>query len=346
MVVAGIDCQIPSKKISNEDIIELVKYHSKASFSGKLSDLEILVNKFLVLTGIESRYWRNDEKPIDLLVTCVENALKMSGINRNEIDIVIYSSIDRGYIEPSNASLLCKVLGIGNSRNFDIVDACMGWASALEVASSFLNSSKTINTILIVNAEFPMDREGVILPVNFTISDKKELRWKSASYTLGEGASACVLRKSSFTTQFEFIEDPENAELCTIPLPNFEKYSAKMGRFHELPFTFSAHSTSLVQNGMRPAITVLKKLLEKIDHKPKIIFPHSVSNKIIKQACCEAGIKSLVHSTFSTLGNIATVSVPSAINDAITKKLIKKDQKAVVWIASAGMKYTAFDIHL
>ncbi|HEY6974974.1 MAG TPA: hypothetical protein VH396_01725 [Chitinophagaceae bacterium] len=349
MRLTGIDCQIPSRQIFNEDIVELVKCYSEAHYNHKLTELETLIKKFLCRTGIESRFWRaKKEKPIDLIKTSVDNSLKMANIDTRDIDLVIYSSIDRGFIEPANASFICKALGLNNVRSFDIVDACMGWATAVQVANSLLESSSSINSVLIINAEFPMDNKGSVLPDNFTICDNKELRWKSASFTLGEAASACVFQKdTSANCKFEFIENPQNADLCKISLENFEKYIAGPQEKCSFPnLNFFANSSSLLQNGMDPAISVLRTLMDKLNYNPKIIFPHSVSVKIIKDASMSAGVQSLIYSTFSKLGNLATASVPGSIKQALSEKLIQKNERAIAWIASAGMKFSAFEIQL
>src|SRR6185295_19133944 len=184
MKLTGIDCQIPSRRICNEDIIELVRHYSAPqNNSDQLKELEVLAGKLLVKTGINSRYWRTkNEKPIDLIVQSVENALRMSNLQKHDIDLVIYSGIDRGFAEPANASFICKALGLYHVRNFDVVDACMGWATAVQLADSFLQNPSAINSILLVNAEFPMDDHGSVIPHNFTLGDKKELKWKYASF--------------------------------------------------------------------------------------------------------------------------------------------------------------------
>lgn len=349
MILTGIDCQIPSRKISNENIIELVKYNSSSISGSKMHELEVLIEKIMKRTGIESRFWRKkNEKPLDLILHSVDNALKMSDLNRNEIDLVIFSSIDRGFIEPSNASIICKAIGLDKVRNFDIVDACMGWASAVQVANAFFISSPSIKSILIVNAEFPMDSKGSVIPHNFTINDKKELKWKSASFTLGEAASSCIFQRSALMDcKFEFIENSQNAELCTIPLPNFEKYVDVVGENMNISdLDFYAHSSILLHKGINPAIEVLQRLLNRLQYTPEIIFPHSVSDRIIKDASRSAGVQSKIYSTFSKLGNLATVSVPSSIHSALHNNIISKNKKGIAWIASAGMKYSAFEIQL
>jgi|SRR6185436_3990407 len=346
MRLAGIDCQVPSNKISNDEIIDLVKYYSAGFFDGNLQDLELIVKKLLKKTGITTRFWRNKkEKPIDLLNAATDRALRMARINKNQIDLVIYSSIDRGFIEPANASFICKILGLKDVRCFDIVDACMGWCSSLQVINSLFKSDQSLNYAMIINAEFPMDYPGTVLPHNFTINNLNELKWKFPSYTLGEGVSITIFeKKDSINSNFEFIESPQYADLCKIYIINHHKYSDNQQLLPDLQFY--AAGSELSKNGVDLSVEVLERLLKKVNYIPKIIFPHSVSDTIIKEAVLKAKLESKVYSTFQELGNIATASVPSAIHKAILNNLIQKGDKCVGWIASAGMKFSAFEIQL
>jgi 3-oxoacyl-[acyl-carrier-protein] synthase III len=349
MKLSGIDCQIPSNKIINEDIIELVKYHSTSHYQGNISELEDWVRRFLNITGIKSRFWRSSkEKPIDLIKVATERALNMSGLRGNEIDMLIYSSIDRGFIEPANASFICKAIGLEKTRCFDIVDACMGWGSAVQTANAFLHSNPDINSIMIVNAEFPMDQVGSVLPNNFKIINLEELQWKSPSFTLGEGVSVCIFENNnSPSCKFEFIEDARYAELCTIALLNFKKFIfAENGKTIDPKIQFSAFGTELLKNGMDSAVEVFNNLLKQLNYIPKIIFPHSVSLKVIQDAVLNANITSKIYSTFPELGNLATASIPSSITKALLNNSLEKGDKCVGWIASAGMKFSAFEIKI
>lgn len=348
MRLIGIDCQIPSNKIFNEDIIEMVKFYSNSHYNGSLQHLEIIIRRFLKLTKINTRFWRAEkEKPIDFINQAVTRALQMSGISKKEINLVIYSGIDRGFIEPCNASFLCHALGMNAVRCFDIVDACMGWSSALQTAYAFFKADESLEYVMLLNAEFPMDKKGTILPSNFIIHEAKELGWKSPSLTLGEAASACILqRDESTTTRFVFNENSELAQLCTIPLINFEKYLADPDSILEPDMQFYANSAALLEKGMQPSCEVLQKLLEKLDYCPKIIFPHSVSEKIINQAFINMNLDLIPYTTFSEIGNVATVSIPSAITKTLLNGQIKKRDKCIAWVASAGMKFSAIELSL
>src|SRR5437868_166100 len=95
MKLTGIDCQIPSRRMGNENIVELVEHYSAPhNNDDKLKELEVLIKKLLFKTGINSRYWRKkNEKPINLIVQSIENALKMSNFQKQNINLVIYSRI-------------------------------------------------------------------------------------------------------------------------------------------------------------------------------------------------------------------------------------------------------------
>jgi 3-oxoacyl-[acyl-carrier-protein] synthase III len=349
MRLSGIDCQIPSNKIVNEEIIELVKFYSTEKYNGSIKDLEELLRRFIKITGINSRFWRSkNEKPIDLLITSVDRSLKMAGLHRNDIDLVIYSSIDRGFLEPANASFVCKAIGLNNTRCFDISDGCMGWGSAVQTANSFLCSYSEIETVLIINSEFPMDCPGSVLPKNFTINTISELDWKAPSFTLGEAVSSCIFQKGDYETwKYNFVEASDQAHLCTIQLFNFQNYLTEIKNVNgSSDLQFYSLGNDLLKFGFEPAIKVLNDFLKDLKYIPRVIFPHSISSKVIQEAAIKASIEFPVCSTFSELGNIATASIPSAISKAILNNTFTKGQKGVAWIASAGMKFAAFEIQI
>jgi len=348
MRLIGIDAQIPSNRIYNEDIIELVNFYSGPHYREPLQKLETTVRRFLKLTGSDTRFWRNEnEKPIELLKIAVQRALKMAGITKNEINLVIYSGIDRGFIEPCNASFICRALEMNGTRCFDIVDACMGWSSAVQTAHAFFKADEALEFVMIINAEFPMDKKGTILPVNFTISELKELDWKAPSLTLGEAASACIFKRDeAINIQFEFIENSAFAHLCSIPLINHEKYLPDADILLQPDMQFYSNGAALLEIGMSSSCDVLQHLISKLDYVPDAIFPHSVSEKIIQQAFTVSKLEIKHFSTFTELGNVATVSVPSAISKALLNGNIKKGNKCIAWVASAGMKFSAIEIRL
>src|SRR3954452_9929365 len=122
MYLAGVACALPSERIYNDEILELVEYYSRRLYDGDIGTLIDSIDLKLRRTGIESRYWRSSkEHPIAFLQRACEEALRESNVASNEVDIVIYVGVDRGFLEPANACFVAKELGMNRARTFDIV---------------------------------------------------------------------------------------------------------------------------------------------------------------------------------------------------------------------------------
>ena len=181
MKILNIDCELPSSKIDNQEVIDMVMYFSSPVFNGNLEELKSRLINLLERTGIKTRYWRNkNERALDLVEKSFINSIKNANIDKKIIDTVIYTGVDRGFIEPANACFFAKKLGLQNARTFDISDACMGWCTAVEIVQSLMLEGKS-EVSLIISSEFPMDKKGFLYPENFRFNNIDEIRWKFPS---------------------------------------------------------------------------------------------------------------------------------------------------------------------
>ena len=345
MILDGIECLKPSKKINNDEIVDLVRYYSSDIFEGDLERTLEDIRSYLTTIGSKTRFWRSkNERPIDMIFEAVKYAFRYANISKRDLDLIIYVGIDRGFIEPANASFIAKKIGTPFVRTFDIVDACMGWCTALNVVQSMIVCNQ-INNALIVSSEFSIDEGGSVFPGCFSLKNEKELMWKLPAFTLGEAVSATiVVKRENSPWKFLFSSNSKYADLCTVPLYKHHEYSDPSVKIDsEGGMKFSAFGTELAQKGFREAIRVLKKLT-KNTKEPKFIFPHSVSKKIYERASKRLNMEAKVYSTFEDFGNIATSSIPSAIARAIKRNDLKRGDLSIGWIASAGMKFSAFEI--
>lgn len=344
MIIEEISCAFPKYKVDNEEILSLIKYHSLRSYKGgDLDELLYKVERMLKQSGIKSRFWRNSEKPIDLINQAYSDLKEKTGVLSSEIDAVIYVGVDRGFVEPDNASIICAELGISKAKTFDIVDACMGWKTALYISQSFFKTYHFKN-ILIISSECPMNDNGVVFPCNFKINNQDELRWKFASYTLGEGVSMTLLRRSDLNWRFEFESEPNGAHLCTIPLSKYNEYISDPLNLKGLQeMTFQAYGSDMTKLGIKPAIEVFERYLKSVQ-KVKFVLPHSISEAVTGKAM--SGLKREVqsYSAFSEFGNLATSAIPFSIFKGKFNNHIKKGDHLAGWIGSGGLKFAAFDI--
>lgn len=344
--IAAINCVLPSNEINNEEVIDLVCYHSRSVHKGSLEGLKVAIRRSLDATGIRSRFWRGKrERPLDLIHESWK-AVMASGVRAEDIDTIIYVGIDRGFVEPANACFIASRLGLARARAFDIVDGCMGWCSALHVSQALLDRGDA-RVVLVVSSECPMDEGGIILPRSFTLLSARELRWKFPALTVGEAVSTTVLTRSEHTCKFHFLADSDKADLCTIPLYKFSEYSDDSKKLrNKQQFDFSAYGFNLYIAGYPKALAVLRDGLKHAATAPKLILPHSVSARITTTTSEKLGLTDQFFSTFQRTGNIATCSVPANIHFAMSSGRLRAGDYCLGWVSSGGMKHAAFDIHL
>ena len=140
----------PEAKVKNADILKLIEEQSKDRFDGDLDTALNAIKFMLDGTGIKERYWMKDQKPLDLMVEAAEQAFEESKYGKNDIDVVIFCGIARGFLEPADSYFIAQALGMDSVDCFDIMDACMAWTRATDVVESFFKSGR-YKTALIIN---------------------------------------------------------------------------------------------------------------------------------------------------------------------------------------------------
>lgn len=335
---------LPGQRIVNDEILELVEYYSRGIYVGKVGSLLSSIDAKLRRIGIDSRYWRSSkERPFALLQRACDIALKQSNVARNEVDFVIYVGVDRGFAEPANACFIAKELGMNGARTFDVVDACLGWSTAIEIVQAFFASAPGA-VALIASAEFPMRPKGSVIPECFSIASDAELDWKFPALTLGEAASASVLIGDGPEWRYTHESHNEFADLCTVNLGPPSDYSGPSSRFGPSDSRgFRAYGNDLGRRIYRPSINVLRKLVDQIGAE-HVVFPHSVIGSYIDQVVKRVSSDLQVFSTFSEMGNLATSSLPSSISRARQQRVLNANDVAIGWAAGSGLKVSAFEI--
>ncbi|HDQ25766.1 MAG TPA: 3-oxoacyl-ACP synthase, partial [bacterium] len=104
-------------------------------------------------TGIEERrIAAADEFVSDMAVKAAEKAIQNAGIKKQDISLVIVSTITADNPWPSAAALVQHKLGLGSVPAFDISAACSGFIYGLEIARSMVESGR-YNNVLLIAAE-------------------------------------------------------------------------------------------------------------------------------------------------------------------------------------------------
>ena len=193
MRIEGISFKPASKKMSNEEVVREVQKLSSPVFDGDLEQALKSIRFTLDQTQIRSRYWFDtEERPLDLICQVAREALRQADLRPQEIDLLLYAGIGRGFLEPGDAYFVAHALGMNEVDCFDVMDACMSWTRACDMAQSYFTAGR-YRRILIVNCESYYVSGGISYPSNFQLKRMRDIAHCFSAYCGGDGASATVL---------------------------------------------------------------------------------------------------------------------------------------------------------
>jgi len=347
MKLAGIKAIIPSRTIDNQMIKSMVTDQSLGLLNSKLRATLSRIDFYLNYSDSDKRQWlADDELPFDLLERAIEGALSQASVKRSEVDLIIYTGVDRGFLEPAMAYMVGAAFGMPTAHCFDIVDACMSWTRAAFIVSNLLESGQYKNA-LIVNCECNMRYGGRLNPGCFRLSSADEVEWNFPAYTVGEAATATLFqRDNSRPWEFHFLSAANFSDLCSLPLDGFDRYckpGPRVGR--NGPNQLTSFGSDLFRAGQGLGVEVFNQLSTPHD-EIKAIFPHAASKRLWWDMGKEIGVADKIRFVYPYYGNLVSASVPTAMAEAWNEGAISEGDTLAGWVGSAGISFASFAFKL
>lgn len=288
-------------------------------------------------TGIKERHMANGELAYQMGAAAAKDAIKMSGISLDEIDMIIATTITGDTHTPSLSSLVGMELGIEQAACFDVNAACSGFVYALDMAEKYLNSGDCRN-ILIVSSE------ALTKLVDYTD--------RSSCILFGDGAGAVVVTKSNNmfksklrgvpTGAFKLIAKapfPTNAfktKECTWNNEDIEKLPT--GYMYMDGHEIYKFATSAMANVVKEVLGNANLNIDDID----LLIPHQANIRIIQTAVKNLGINpEKCYICIEKTGNISSACIPVAIAQIMEEGKFKSGDKICLTGFGAGLTYAA-----
>lgn len=192
VVITGISCALPSKKVYTDDYIQ------------HFGEKEI--EQFKSTTGIEVRYLSNGKQTAsDLCYVAARELLKQKGLSGEDIDALIFMTQYPDYKTPSTSFILHKRLGIKKEcLVFDVNLGCSAFVNGLYFLSGLIQSGAVKRALLLVgDAEL---EHPVFDDISLTVM-------------FGDAGTACLL-ESGFGKTYGIIKaDGSGYDVMGIPYP-------------------------------------------------------------------------------------------------------------------------------
>ncbi|HEB12548.1 MAG TPA: ketoacyl-ACP synthase III [Actinobacteria bacterium] len=316
--IVGVGISVPDKVLTNADLEKMVD----------TSD-EWIVTR----TGIkERRVVGPDTNVSDLAAEAGLAAIRDSGLNPEEIDLVMVATGSPEMIWPSTACLAQAKMKLSDCAAFDIQAACTSFVYGLTTADALL-SSGAFKNILLIGAE--------------TISRFVNWKDRNTCVLFGDGAGAVVLQtaEEGFGVLSSYLSARgSGAEMLKIPAGGSgQVHSAEA--INEDSHTIKMRGSDVFRFALKALPESVEEALKKADlgiEDVDYFIPHQANQRIIEAAIERLGLpEEKVVVNIAEYGNTSAASIPLALEDIYSNGQLKRGDVIVLAAFGAGLTWGA-----
>ncbi len=315
---------LPDQKVDNDDLLDQIR----SNYKGPPEDMRFIegvIRRTFRLCGSQYRYMEQDPdvRVADYATRAAKACLGANNVAADEVDLLINGSIAREYFEPATAMEVAANLGIKEVHAFDVTSACAGQLEAIQIACAYLNMYDHMETALVCSAELTRTF------ISHEFNSIEELQLKVAGLTIGNAASAWLIRKESFASGcirlmgMKNYSLPEYWHLCQAPING--SFTSVAGEL----FKLNSHCAPELER-------VLEQLEWTVDDVDHFVF-HQPSEKMVRKIILDIGAdpKKAIY-CHHLYGNTSSTTVALAMNQLINERKLEPYQKLVLATAASG----------
>lgn len=323
--IKGLGHYVPENVVTNDDLSKLMD-----------TDDAWIQER----TGIkERRHVTKDDgnSTTSMGVKAAKIAIERAGIDKDEIDFIVFATLSPDYYFPGPGVLVQRDLGIKTVGALDVRNQCSGFIYALSVADQYIKTGMYKN-ILVIGSE--IHSKGLDMTT----------RGRGVSVIFGDGAGAAILSREEDNTKgilsTHLHSEGQHAEELSLLAPgmgsrwvneiiadndpNDESYLPHMNGqfvFKNAVVRFSeVIMEGLGANGLTP-----KDI--------NMLIPHQANLRISQFIQKKFGLNDdQVFNNIMKYGNTTAASIPIALTEAWEQGKIKKDD--LVILAAFGSGFT------
>lgn len=315
---------------------------TSAEIEAQLSDvrgrLGLAPGMLETLAGIkERRFWDEGVQPSEVAARAGELAIQRSKVRREDIGVVINTSVCRDYIEPSVASFVHHALGLAtDALNFDLGNACLGFLNGMAVVASMIERGEIDHGIVVdgESSRFPV--ESTIKRLQAPNASSQDLRDQFATLTLGSGSAAMVLSRADLSpSTHRFVggigrASTQHSRLC-------------LGQRDEM----RTDTKGLLAAGLDLAAVTWREANELfgVGSGMRSHIIHQISSVHTQMLCQRLGIDlATVPMIFPMFGNTGPASVPMVLSKEIEKGAYQSGDRICLMGMGSGINCVAYEV--
>ncbi|ELN1808696.1 ketoacyl-ACP synthase III [Staphylococcus pseudintermedius] len=265
------------------------------------------------MTGIKERRWADENQDTsDLAYEASIRAIEDTGIDAQDIDMVIVATSTGDHRFPTVANMLQQRLGLGKVASMDQLAACSGFMYGIITARSFVLSGEYQN-VLVVGAD--------------KLSKITDLNDRSTAILFGDGAGAVIIGEVS-----------ENRGILSYELGSDGVGGKYLYQDQETNF-IRMNGREVFKFAVRVMGESSQRAVEKANLGPddiNMFIPHQANIRIMESARQRLNLpKEKMSVSVDKYGNTSAASIPLSVKQELENGSIKDDD-VVVFVGFGG----------
>lgn len=325
--ISGLGFYVPDNVVTNDDLSKIMD----------TSDEWIQER-----TGIKERRHiiRGTDTTTSMGVKAARIAIERAGIDKNDIDFVVFATISPDYYFPGPGVELQKELGLRTVGALDVRNQCSGFVYALSIADQYIKTGMYKN-ILIVGSELQS------LGLDMTN------RGRGVSVIFGDGAGAAVLTREQNSTKgvlsTHLHSEGEHAKELAVLAPGMggrwvTDILAENNKDDESYFPYM-NGQFVFKNAVVRFAEVINEGLEANNLQVSdisMLIPHQANLRISQFIQKKFGLSDdQVFNNIQKYGNTTAASIPIALTEAWEQGKIKEGDLVVLAAFGSGFTWAS-----
>ena len=322
--ISGLGFFVPERVVTNDDLSKLMD----------TSDEWIQER-----TGIKERRHvvKGEDTTATMGVKAARIAIERAGIDKDEIDFIVFATLSPDYYFPGPGVLVQRDLGIKTVGAIDVRNQCSGFVYGLSLADQYIKSGMYKN-VLVIGSE--VHSAGL----DFTT------RGRGVSVIFGDGAGAAVLSREEDTTKgilsSHLHSEGEHAEELSLIAPGMGKRWVLDIIADNDPDDASYYpymnGQFVFKNAVQRFSEVIMEGLQTNGLQPSdidLLIPHQANLRIAQFIQKKFRLSDdQVYNNIMTYGNTTAASIPIALTEAWEMGRVKDGDLVV--LAAFGSGFT------
>ena len=294
-------------------------------------------------TGIQNRRWvipGSGETTSSMGVKAAKIAIERAGIDKDEIDFIVFATLSPDYYFPGPGVQVQKELNIKTVGALDVRNQCSGFVYGLSVADQFVKTGMYKN-VLVIGSE--LHSHGL----------DKTTRGRSVSVIFGDGAGAAVVSREEDTTKgilsTHLHSEGQHAEELSLIAPGMGKrwindILADNNPEDESYFPYM-NGQFVFKNAVVRFAEVINEGLQANNLSKEdisLLIPHQANLRISQFVQKQFRLTDeQVYNNIMHYGNTTAASVPIALTEAWEKGKIKEGDLVVLAAFGSGFTWAS-----